>query len=78
MSPISIPGQVQWPYMQQWNLGVEHQLPSNIMLSVAFVGSKGTHLTRQFDANQLTEAPRRRIPTLPQVFPLPRRIARLT
>ncbi len=53
----SIPDQVQWPYMQQWNLGVEHQLPSNIMLSVAYVGSKGTHLTRQFDANQLAPVP---------------------
>jgi hypothetical protein len=70
MSPISIPGQVQWPYMQQWNLGVEHQLPSNIMLSVAFVGSKGTHLTRQFDANQLTEAPASENPYIAASLPI--------
>jgi hypothetical protein len=43
--------------MQQWNLGVEHELPGNVLLSVAYVGSKGTHLTRQYDLNQLTPVP---------------------
>jgi hypothetical protein len=57
LGAISIPDQVQWPYMQQWNLGVEHQLPSNILLSVAYVGSKGTHLTREYDLNQLNVVP---------------------
>jgi len=41
MSPISIPGQVQWPYTATVELGVEHQLPSNIMLSVAFRRQQG-------------------------------------
>lgn len=54
---ISIPDQVRWPYVQQWNLGVEHQLPANVLLSVAYVGSKGTHLSRQYDANQLAPVP---------------------
>ena len=54
LGAISIPEQVQWPYMQQWNLGFEHEFPKNVLLSVAYVGSKGTHLTRQFDLNQLT------------------------
>lgn len=54
ISPISIPDKIQWPYMQQWNLGFEHEFPKNVLLSVAYVGSKGTHLTRQFDLNQLT------------------------
>jgi len=57
LTPISIPDQIQWPYMQQWNLGVEHELPGNVLLSVAYVGSKGTHLTRQYDLNQLTPVP---------------------
>ena len=43
--------------MQQWNIGFEHELPSNVLLSVAYVGSKGTHLTRQYDMNQLTPIP---------------------
>ena len=57
LTPISIPDKIQWPYMQQWNLGVEHELPGNLLLSVAYVGSKGTHLTRQYDLNQLTPVP---------------------
>ena len=55
LTPISIPDKILWPYMQQWNLGVEHELPGNVLLSVAYVGSKGTHLTRQYDLNQLTQ-----------------------
>jgi Carboxypeptidase regulatory-like domain/TonB dependent receptor-like, beta-barrel len=31
-------------YVQQWNLNVERQLPVGFLLSVAYVGSKGTHL----------------------------------
>jgi hypothetical protein len=57
LTPFSIPDKILWPYMQQWNLGVEHELPGNVLLSVAYVGSKGTHLTRQFDLNQLTPVP---------------------
>jgi hypothetical protein len=57
LTPFSIPDKILWPYMQQWNLGVEHELPGNVLLSVAYVGSKGTHLTRQFDLNQLIPVP---------------------
>jgi Carboxypeptidase regulatory-like domain len=53
----SIPNQVQWPYMQQWNLGIQHELPSHFVMSVAYVGSKGTHLARQYDLNQLQPVP---------------------
>jgi hypothetical protein len=64
LTPISIPDKILWPYMQQWNLGVEHELPGNVLLSVAYVGSKGTHLTRQFDLNQLTPVPANQNPYL--------------
>ena len=57
ISPYSIPDHVQWPYVQQWNLGVQHELPGNLLVTAAYVGSKGTHLTLQRDLNQL-------IPTL--------------
>jgi hypothetical protein len=53
LTATSIPGQVQWPYMQQWNLSVQHELPAHIVASLAYVGSKGTHLTRVYDMNQL-------------------------
>lgn len=32
------------PYIQQWNLAVQHQLPGAQQLSVAYVGTKGTGL----------------------------------
>lgn len=33
-------------YVQQWSLSLEHQLPADSSLSVAYVGSKGTHLSQ--------------------------------
>jgi hypothetical protein len=32
------------PYEQSWSFGVQHELPSNILLDVTYVGKKGTHL----------------------------------
>jgi Carboxypeptidase regulatory-like domain len=57
LSPLSIPAKAQWPYMQQWNLGVQRELPSHVILSVAYVGSKGTHLTLLSNLNQLQSTP---------------------
>jgi hypothetical protein len=57
LAPLTIPDKVQWPYMQQWNLDVQKELPSHIVLSVAYVGSKGTHLTLLSNANQLLPLP---------------------
>lgn len=48
---------VRWPYMQQWNLDVEHTIIPNTVATLAYVGSKGTHLTNQIDANQLLPVP---------------------
>jgi hypothetical protein len=53
LSVVSIPNKAVWPYVQQWNLNVQKELPSHIMLSVSYVGSKGTHLTLLNNANQL-------------------------
>lgn len=36
----------------QWNAAVEQQLPGNILLTVAYVGTKGTYLGSQRDINQ--------------------------
>ena len=33
------------PYAQQWNLTVERQIPYDVLVSVAYVGNKGTRLT---------------------------------
>jgi hypothetical protein len=42
-----------WPYVQQWNLDVQRELPQHIVASLAYVGSKGTHLGLRRDLNQL-------------------------
>jgi hypothetical protein len=40
------------PYAQQWNFTIEQRLANNMLLSVAYVGSKGTHLLGIVDINQ--------------------------
>jgi hypothetical protein len=53
LSVSSIPTKVIWPYVQQWHLDVQRELPGNIVLTASYVGSKGTHLTSLSDFNQL-------------------------
>ena len=53
LTVLSIPNKAQWPYVQQWNLGVQKELPSHFVFSTAYVGSKGTRLTLLSNANQL-------------------------
>jgi hypothetical protein len=53
----SVPNQVVWPYMQQWHLDVQHELPGHTVVTVSYVGSKGTKLGRQRDLNQLLPLP---------------------
>jgi hypothetical protein len=43
--------------MQQWHLDVQHDLAHNTVGTISYVGSKGTHLTRQSDMNQLHSTP---------------------
>jgi hypothetical protein len=40
------------PTLQSYNLTIERQLGKGMVLEVAYVGSKGTHLGRQYDLNQ--------------------------
>lgn len=49
----SIPTQAVWPYAQQWSFGVQRELPRAFVVNVAYVGSKGTHLTVERQLNQL-------------------------
>ena len=46
-----------WPYVQQWNLNIQNQLPQHFVSSIAYVGSKGTHLGMGRDINQLSRVP---------------------
>ena len=53
LSVNSIPSKAIWPYVQQWHLDVQKELPGNFVLTTSYVGSKGTHLTLLSNANQL-------------------------
>jgi hypothetical protein len=39
------------PYLDQWTFSIEHTLPGNFIVQTAYVGSKGTHLSKRVDTN---------------------------
>lgn len=53
----SIPTKAIWPYAQQWSFGIQRELSRAVLLNVAYVGSKGTHLTVERQLNQLQPLP---------------------
>jgi TonB-dependent Receptor Plug Domain. len=57
LTVVSVPNEAIWPYMQQWNLNVQKELPGHFFLSTAYVGSKGTHLTLLTNGNQILPTP---------------------
>ncbi|HUI53341.1 MAG TPA: TonB-dependent receptor [Bryobacteraceae bacterium] len=38
-------------YVQQWSFNVQRELPAAMGITVGYVGSKGTHLDREYNAN---------------------------
>ncbi len=53
----SIPRTAIWPYVQQWSFSVQHEVTHNTVVSLAYVGSKGTHLTAVRQPNAFSAAP---------------------
>ena len=53
LNVTAIPTHVKWPYVQQWSFSIQQQLPGDMLASVAYVGSKGTHLTTELQVNQM-------------------------
>ena len=53
LSLLAIPTHAIWPYVQQYNLAVQGELPSHTVLQVAYVGSLGRHLPVRTEYNQL-------------------------
>lgn len=45
------PDELNNSYVQQWNLGIEHEIGWNTAVKVSYVGSKGTDLERRYDIN---------------------------
>ena len=46
------PSNYQTPYNQQWSLDIQHQIIKDLVATVGYVGSKGTHLPGIVDLNQ--------------------------
>jgi hypothetical protein len=57
LTPNSIPTRVTWPYMQQYHFDIQQEWMKDMVTTISYVGSKGTHLTLQRDLNQLHELP---------------------
>ena len=53
----SIQTKTQWPYVQQWSFSLQRELPGHAIATVAYVGSKGTHLTTERQINSLPSVP---------------------
>jgi hypothetical protein len=54
---VAVPTKVQWPYMQQWHFDVQREVARNTVATVSYVASKGTHLTRESNLNQIFPTP---------------------
>lgn len=53
LNVTAIPTRTVWPYVQQWSLSVQREVSKDTVATVAWVGSKGTHLTAERQLNQL-------------------------
>jgi hypothetical protein len=53
----AIPTKTVWPYIQQWSLSVQQQFGRDMVVTLAYVGSKGTHLATIRQLNQLDPVP---------------------
>lgn len=49
---FSISPKITTPYMQQWFLGFQYELPANTVFEISYVGSHGSHLFGMFNGNQ--------------------------
>ncbi|MDX1981827.1 MAG: carboxypeptidase regulatory-like domain-containing protein [Bryobacteraceae bacterium] len=53
LSQTSVYGDLKNPYYQRWSAGIQRELPSGLMLDMAYVGTKGTRLYATEDGNPL-------------------------
>ncbi len=53
LNVTSIPTKAVYPYTQQWSLSVQREVSKGMVAQLAYVGTKGTHLTAVRDLNQL-------------------------
>jgi hypothetical protein len=69
---FSVDRKLRTPYMQQWHLSIEFQLPADSVFELTYAGSRGTKLYTFFNGNQALPstdpnaplAPRRPVPSI--------------
>ncbi len=61
---VTDPG-LRTPYVQSWNLNIQQEVNRALAFEIGYVGSKGTRLTRLYDANQGRD-PNINMPAYPQ------------
>ncbi|MGH6628297.1 MAG: hypothetical protein ACREB3_01035, partial [Burkholderiales bacterium] len=49
--PVLFDQNLKMPYSQNWNLGIQRELPGNVIVELNYVGTKGTRLLRLVDGN---------------------------
>jgi hypothetical protein len=57
LSPFTVNPNDRTPYIDQWNLGIQHTFGSSTLFEVAYVGSVGKHLNGRYNLNQATSLP---------------------
>ncbi len=57
ISDAYIPANQKLPYVDQWNFTIEQALPTNLNLSVGYVGNVGRHLNGGFNLNAAVPGP---------------------
>ena len=65
LNVVSIPSKAVWPYVQQWHFDIQHDVFRNTVAMISYVGSKGTHLGRKYELNQLHPVPASQNPYAP-------------
>ena len=63
---FSVDQNLRTPYMQQWHLGIEKELPGDSVFALTYGGSKGTKLYTFFNGNQATPTSDPNAPTAPR------------
>ncbi len=49
---LAVDRNLRSPYVEEWNLGLQHAITNNLSVDVSYVGNKGTKLTGLTDINQ--------------------------
>ena len=52
-TPLLFDPNLRTPFVNQWNFSIQHQVAKDMVVELAYVGSKGTHMFRMMNANQI-------------------------